>query len=56
MIKRTKLKKSKFFIAALTMLSIMSANSFSASKKSSQQKQHHTEKLNVKKESKWKKQ
>jgi len=43
MIKRTKLKKSKFFIAALTMLSIMSANSFSASKKSSQQKQQHTE-------------
>ena len=42
MIKRTKLKKSKFFIAALTMLSIMSANSFSASKKSSQQKQQHT--------------
>jgi len=41
--KRTKLKKSKFFIAALTMLSIMSANSFSASKKSSQQKQQHTE-------------
>ena len=38
MMKRTKLKKSKFFIAALTMLSIMSANSFSASKKSSQQK------------------
>ena len=43
MMKRTKLKKSKFFIAALTMLSIMSANSFSASKKSSQQKQQHTE-------------
>ena len=43
MIKRTKLKKSKFFIAALTMLSVMSANSFSASKKSSQQKQQHTE-------------
>ena len=43
MIKRTKLKKSKFFIAALTMLSIMSSNSFSASKKSSQQKQQHTE-------------
>jgi len=43
MIKRTKLKKSKFFIAALTMLSIMSTNSFSASKKSSQQKQQHTE-------------
>ena len=43
MMKRTKLKKSKFFIAALTMLSIMSSNSFSASKKSSQQKQQHTE-------------
>ena len=43
MMKRTKLKKSRFFIAALTMLSIMSANSFSASKKSSQQKQQHTE-------------
>ena len=43
MMKRTKLKKSKFFIAALTMLSIMSTNSFSASKKSSQQKQQHTE-------------
>ena len=43
MMKRAKLKKSKFFIAALTMLSIMSANSFSASKKSSQQKQQHTE-------------
>ena len=43
MIKRTKLKKSRFFIAALTMLSIMSTNSFSASKKSSQQKQQHTE-------------
>ena len=43
MMKRTKLKKSRFFIAALTMLSIMSTNSFSASKKSSQQKQQHTE-------------
>ncbi|WP_369715435.1 L,D-transpeptidase [Leptotrichia sp. HSP-536] len=38
MIKRTKLKKSKFFIAALTVLSIMSVNSFSASEKSSQKK------------------
>ena len=37
MIKRIKLKKLKFFIAALAMFSIMSINNFSASKKSSQQ-------------------
>ena len=40
MIKRTKSTKSKFFIVALIMLSVMSTNSFSASKKTSQP---HTE-------------
>ena len=40
MIKRTKSTKSKFFIVALIMLSVMSTNSFSTSKKTSQS---HTE-------------
>ena len=47
MIKRIKLRKLKFFVAALAVFSIMSTNSFSASKKSSQKTRTEWKKITL---------